>query len=199
MKEIESKAWVYQKDKKRVLDFLNNETKSINLGKIKKDTMYSIQSDNDLDKKTEFRLREEKLDTGGVVGREDVVYTVTRKTRSYTDSGTEVNEELEFFVDSSDKFHEFVSQLGYEVMYTKEKKVKQFTLQGAKYTILFEYVEMSELSKIGDLLEIEIVCDDNVSEIEVSSVEDYILSFFKTLNINTQIESLPYGKLLGMF
>ena len=190
MKEIESKAWVFEKDKTRVLDFLKTNTTELNSGKLKQDTMYTKSGEK---KSVEFRLRSENSDT------RDIIYSVTRKTRSYTDSGTEVNNELEFFVDHPGEFHDFALHLGYEVFYKKEKKVQQFVINADNYDILLEYVEMSGLPQKGDLLEIEIVCNRTTTDEEVLFFEKKILDIFKKLDLENQIESAPYGKLLKMF
>jgi len=194
MKEIESKAWVFENDKARVLNFLKIHTKILQSAKIKQDTMYSKADSSNNSKKplVEFRLRTENSDTN------NMLYSVTRKTRSYTDLGTEVNNELEFFVSNSQEFHDFALQLGYDVFYRKEKKVQQFTINADGYDILLEYVEISGLSKKGDLLEIEIVCDDSTTEKEVLVFEKEIIDIFKKLDLENQIESAPYGKLLKM-
>ena len=193
MKEIESKAWVFEDDKKKVLEFLRTNAKSLNSGKIKKDTMYTKSSDGKNKPSVEFRLREENSESGGML------YSVTKKTRSYTESGTEVNNELEFFVDNPLEFHDFVLQLGFEVMYRKEKKVQQFFQEKKDYNILLEYVEMSGLPQNGDLLEIEIVCNQSTSDEEVVFFENSILDIFKELGLENQLEPKPYGKLLGQF
>ncbi len=193
MKEIESKAWVSPSDKKKVLDFLHTNAELLNSGKIKKDTMYAKSSDAIDSKSVEFRLREESSESN------EMVYSVTRKTRSYTKSGTEVNNELEFFIDNPLAFHDFVLQLGFEVMYKKEKKVQQFLQKRDNYQVLLEYVEMSGLPKNADLLEIEIVCSSSTSDEDVLYFEKLILDIFKELQIDTKIEAAPYGKLLGQF
>lgn len=188
MKEIESKAWIFESDKKRVLDFLHNseEITILNNGEkiIKKDVMYTKIGKNIV----EFRLREE-------LGK----YWVTKKIRNYTKLETEVNSEIEFEVTSEIEFHTFVKMLGYTEMYTKEKMIHQFQYTKNTVKILIEYVKMSGLSQKGDLLEIEILCNDNATIKEIAEAEKNILDIFKILELENQVEPAPYGKLLGQF
>ncbi len=188
MKEIESKAWVFESHKKKVLDFLytSPHITPLHNGKQirKKDVMYTHRTENVV----AFRLREENDKSW-----------VTKKVREYTDSGTEVNTEIEFEVENGAEFDAFVKMLGYIEMYQKEKKVYQFSYRKNSMNILLEYVEIPVLSEKGDFLEIEIICEDTATEAEILSAETEILSIFTELSLDKDIESLPYGKLLGAF
>lgn len=85
-------------------------------------------------------------------------------------------------------------------MYTKEKNIYQYEyVNKNSEKFLIEYVSIPELADKGDLLEIEILCTDDASESEIIEAENNILYIFKELQLENQIESAPYGKLLRQF
>ena len=172
MKEVEMKAWVTELSKSRIQEFL--ETKCVYVGKKDKyDIMYTKKGE----RKMEFRLREENN-----------VCTITRKKREYSSTGMEINEELEFPVMNKQDFTTFVQQGGFEIMYVKNKNVEQYTYNN----ILLEYVIFE---KLGQFLEVEIVCEEEDSKYAARKIE----SLFVMLAIESDIEKAPYGKLLGEF
>jgi len=195
MKEIELKAWITPENEEKIQKFL--DTKTTFIGKKEKyDRNFCKAGLEEKNKKIAFRLREEYSENSRK-------FWVTEKTHYYSDNGVEMNDELEFEVSSGESFEKFVISQGFEMFYTKEKKVHQYVQkislsQKSKVsqekadtvTILFEQLE---IPKLGKFLEVEIVCDEKFLE----QAEQKIVSIFDDLGITSDIEKAPYVVLLG--
>lgn len=174
-KEVEMKCYITEKNKARIQKYLDTYT-TYKAKADKKDTLFCTPGKKNI----EFRLRKETLNTSGTV------YTVTRKKREYSNNGVEINTEHEFEIHDISGFCDFMSTLGYDIFYTKEKKTIQYT----QSEILFEVVSISNL---GEFLEIEILSEEK----EVNKNQQKIFEIFKEVDLVDDIEKKPYGMLMG--
>lgn len=193
MKEVELKAWITPENEEKIQKFLDTKTEFIGK-KEKHDRNFCRAESEEKNKKIAFRLREESSENSRK-------FWVTEKTHYYSDNGVEMNDELEFEVSSGESFEKFVISQGFEMFYTKEKIVHQYTQKivfqnsenlenSEEFCVLFEQLEVPNL---GKFLEVEIVCDEKFLE----QAEQKIVSIFEDLEITSDIEKAPYVVLLG--
>ncbi len=193
MKEVELKAWITPENEERIQKFLDSSCVYIGR-KEKYDRNFCKSGLEKKDKKIEFRLREEfsenDTSTGSVSNRK---FWVTEKTHYHSKNGVEMNDELEFEVSDGQAFEQLVVSQGFEMFYSKEKLVEQYTQNSndpENFSILFEKLEVPNL---GKFLEVEIVCEEKFLE----KAEQKIFSIFQDLQIEEDIEKAPYVVLLG--
>lgn len=173
MHEVEIKSVLPESVKSSVLESLGKKYDQKS-EKTKNDVMYCRSGKKEI----AFRLREEN-------GK----FFVTEKTRSFTKSGGEVNNENEFEVSSGEEFDIFVKSLGFEVLYTKKKKVIPFWDENNKILI-----EVVFLENFGEFVEVEKICD---TLDDVAGAEQEVFAVIKDLGLENTIESRPYGVLMG--
>jgi len=136
-KEIEAKALITEKDYKRIISFLEKNTKF--LKKVWKNDEMFWKNNNPIDA---FRIRK--------INNE---YIITRKKREITPEGIEINEEIEFPIIHLEGFKQMMKSLGYVLWYQKQKNIQQYS----QNNILYELVEIPDL---GTFLEIETLSND---------------------------------------
>ena len=191
MKEVELKAWITPENLEKIQKFLDSHT--VFMGKKEKYDRNFCVSGSTGKKEIAFRLRKEishyDTSTGSV---SDVKFWVTEKTHYYSENGVEMNDELEFEVSDGEAFEKFVISQGFEMFYTKEKIVKQYTqkTENSEFSVLFEQLEVPDL---GRFLEVEIVCEEKFLE----KAEQKIINIFTEIGIQKEIEKAPYVVLLG--
>lgn len=188
MKEVELKAWITAENEEKIQKFLDTHTVYIGK-KEKKDRNFCLASAPVENRRIAFRLREEFSEnaTGEEKGKK---FWVTEKTRHYSEKGVEMNDELEFEVSNGEAFEQFVVSQGFEMFYTKEKLVKQYTQEKEGLTLLFEQLKVPDL---GKFLEVEIVCEEE----DLERAEQIISNTFEEIDIISDIEKSPYVVLLG--
>jgi adenylate cyclase class 2 len=115
---------------------------------------------------------------------------VTTKSKQVCD-GIEVNDEIEFAVDSADTFERFLRTLGYERHYEKEKVGWAWERKCNKGEIHYELMQVGPL---GWFLEIEIICDPN----DVEDAQRELVGVFSDLGYSEcDLERRPYKQLLS--
>lgn len=80
---------------------------------------------------------------------------VTFKDRR-VDRGVEINDEVEFQVDSPFAFYQFADYLGFEPFVVKRKRSRVYRVGAAR-------VELNEVEHLGHFAEIEMLCDDQAT------------------------------------
>lgn len=171
-KEIEAKAWITSEaQKQEIQQFF--ETNGNKIGEcIKKDTFYSQNNDS----KNMIRLREY-----------DGVITLTQKERKISSEGVEINEEREIAIQRHEDAIQILGILGYTPWYTKVKHALSYNYNGMT-------CEICTIEAIGCFLEIEKISETEDNEPEIQKA---IYQLFTQLGLCNQIETKPYGVLLG--
>jgi len=133
---------------------------------------------------TAFRLRNDGAGDG--LPGPDVV---TIKQKGMRD-GVEVNNEVEFTVDSADAFHAFAQSLGYRVAIEKRKRGHVWEVESGVH------IELAEVSGLGWFVEIEALLD---GQGEIPAAEAQVRSLLQSLGVaETDIEPRYYTSLLRL-
>ncbi|HMQ53823.1 MAG TPA: class IV adenylate cyclase [Anaerolineae bacterium] len=80
---------------------------------------------------------------------------VTFKDRQ-VNGGVEINDEVEFQVDSPYAFYKFADYLGFEPFVVKRKRSRVYRIGAVR-------VELNEVEHLGHFVEIEMLCDDRAT------------------------------------
>ena len=174
MYEIELKAHVL--DRKSVIQ--NLEKFAAFSGAVEKDDTYYSNTING--KSIKVRIR-----------KKSVIFTYKRKEILEKDgTSIEVNDEKELFLSDADAIEAFLFDTGFKTTLKKQKTVLSWHYDGAN-------LELCNVARLGDFLEIEILSENN-SEKTVSQSREKLLKMLSKCGISEdKIENRYYSQMLG--
>ncbi|WNZ73843.1 class IV adenylate cyclase [Borreliella garinii] len=171
MFEIESKAFIPQKELKRIIKLANKKFKFIK-EEIKTDIYYSnlkkiirIRKLNTLEKIVTFKKK--ILDNNNVI---------------------EINKEVEFKIDNINNFLILIKELEFKKLYKKIKKSLVYQTNNLN-------VEINEIKHLGFFLEIEKIIN-NQNDIDLAKKE--IHNIINQFGLKKNIETRSYFELLSL-
>ncbi|MBB6042705.1 class IV adenylate cyclase [Borreliella yangtzensis] len=171
MFEVESKAFIPQKELKRIIKLANKKFKFIK-EEIKTDIYYS-------NLKKIIRIR--KLNT--------LEKIVTFKKKIIDNNNTiEINKEVEFKIDNINNFLILMKELKFKKLYKKIKKSLIYHINNLN-------VEINEIKNLGFFLEIEKIVT-NQNDIDLAKRE--IASIINQLGLKENLETRSYFELLSL-
>nr|WP_267917120.1 class IV adenylate cyclase [Borreliella garinii] len=171
MFEIESKAFIPQKELKRIIKLANKKFKFIK-EEIKTDIYYS-------NLKKIIRIR--KLNT--------LEKIVTFKKKILDNNNTiEINKEVEFKIDNINNFLILIKELEFKKLYKKIKKSLVYQTNNLN-------VEINEIKNLGFFLEIEKIIN-NQNDIDLAKKE--IHNIINQFGLKKNIETRSYFELLSL-
>lgn len=182
MYEIELKAHVYERQ--NVIEKLNSWAEFI--GTCHKIDTYWKHSASGI----QIRLRQEQV-LEPIKSSAELIVTYKRKALKEGEDGAafEVNEEHEFTISNRIPFECFLSDAGFFVELTKEKKVSQWRYENA-------LLELCSVPPLGDFLEIEIMTETQTSY-DVALVHKKQLELLKKSGLSRDnIEPRYYSEML---
>lgn len=193
MFEIELKAHVYDRDAlvQKVKTFATFSQKLL-----KNDTYYHLPKENatgEQDVCVRLRTEVEITDTHT---KQKHIFTYKRKEKKVSDNGieTEFNDEKECELSSFDALESFFQDAGFTPYLTKQKSVEDYIVNTpcGKATL-----ELCEVARLGDFLEIEILSESN-DEKTVSRIQAELKNLLAKCGIpETDIENRYYSELLA--
>lgn len=171
MFEIESKAFIPQKELKRIIKLANKKFKFIK-EEIKTDIYYS-------NLKKIIRIR--KLNT--------LEKIVTFKKKILDNNNTiEINKEVEFKIDNINNFLILIKELEFKKLYKKIKKSLVYQTNNLN-------VEINEIKNLGFFLEIEKIIN-NQDDIDLAKKE--IHNIINQFGLKKNLETRSYFELLSL-
>lgn len=171
MFEVESKAFIPQKELKRIIKLANKKFKFIK-EEIKTDIYYS-------NLKKIIRIR--KLNT--------LEKIVTFKKKIINSNNTiEINKEVEFKIDNINNFLILMRELKFKKLYKKIKKSLIYQINNLN-------VEINEIKNLGFFLEIEKIVT-NQNDIDLAKRE--IANIINQLGLKENLETRSYFELLSL-
>lgn len=194
MTEIEIKAHVYDRDTllKKLREFA---TYSQTVERY--DTYYHLYTENALPNGKPYiscRIRKELNKTAEGV-RETVFLTYKKKESLSSDpkKAVEVNDEKETVISCTEAVISLLSDIGFKEAHRKTKKVMDFTTETEFGTAT---LELCNVEKLGDFLEIEILSESSDEKI-VESIKTELKKLLEKSGIpESQIEPKYYTQML---
>nr|WP_267508746.1 class IV adenylate cyclase [Borreliella garinii] len=171
MFEIESKAFIPQKELKRIIKLANKKFKFIK-EEIKTDIYYS-------NLKKIIRIR--KLNTL------EKIVTFKKKILD-NNNAIEINKEVEFKIDNINNFLILIKELEFKKLYKKIKKSLVYQTNNLN-------VEINEIKNLGFFLEIEKIIN-NQNDIDLAKKE--IHNIINQFELEKNIETRSYFELLSL-
>ncbi|WP_215538143.1 class IV adenylate cyclase [Borreliella bavariensis] len=171
MFEIESKAFIPQKELKRIIKLANKKFKFIK-EEIKTDIYYS-------NLKKIIRIR--KLNTL------EKIVTFKKKILD-NNNAIEINEEVEFKIDNINNFLILIKELEFKKLYKKIKKSLIYQTNNLN-------VEINEIKNLGFFLEIEKIIN-NQNDIDLAKKE--IHKIINQFGLQENLETRSYFELLSL-
>lgn len=193
MFEIELKAHIYDRDAlvQKVKTFATFSQKVL-----KNDTYYHIPREKTTgERAVTVRLRTE-VEITSENKKQKNIFTYKRKEKRVNDNGieTEFNDEKECELSSFDALESFFQDAGFTPYLTKQKSVEDYITNTpcGKATL-----ELCEVAKLGDFLEVEILSESN-DEKTVSRIQAELKNLLAKCGIpETDIENRYYSELLA--
>lgn len=109
---------------------------------------------------------------------------------NYGTGGHEENRETEFIVSDGEAFERFAEFLGFSCTVEKRKVGRSWVIDRVR-------CELSEVSRLGFFLELEILLPDDADGAERSAAKDLLFATLRELNIDEQyVESKPYTRMI---
>lgn len=171
MFEIESKAFIPQKELKRIIKLANKKFKFIK-EEIKTDIYYS-------NLKKIIRIR--KLNTL------EKIVTFKKKILD-NNNAIEINKEIEFKIDNINNFLILIKELEFKKLYKKIKKSLVYQTNNLN-------IEINEIKNLGFFLEIEKIIN-NQNDIDLAKKE--IHNIINQFGLKKHIETRSYFELLSL-
>lgn len=171
MFEIESKAFIPQKELKRIIKLANKKLKFIK-EEIRTDIYYS-------NLKKIIRIR--KLNTL------EKIVTFKKKILD-NNNAIEINKEIEFKIDNINNFLILIKELEFKKLYKKIKKSLVYQTNNLN-------VEINEIKNLGFFLEIEKIIN-NQNDIDLAKKE--IHNIINQFELKKNIETRSYFELLSL-
>jgi adenylate cyclase, class 2 len=127
---------------------------------------------------TKFRLR-----------RDGDQWICTRKSKNVRDA-VEESVELEFLVSDGALFDQFARDLGYALLFEKQKTGERWEVEGTT-------VEVSQVNDLGIFVEVELVLDQHASPAERESARTQVRAVLDLLGIPASaIEERTYTRMI---
>ena len=189
MNEIEIKAHVYKKDEliKKLNSFAEFKQEVF-----RDDTYY----ESPLNPKVKIRIRKEKC---GKTTRSILTYKRKEIKSASENSSTELNEELETEILSSEPLEQFFCDAGFKVALKKHKEVLDWELElpsSIENTKLKATLELCNVPPLGYFLEIEILSSETEPQ-KIQKLQDLLLEVLDLVQIpRSKIESRYYSEML---
>jgi len=102
----------------------------------------------------------------------------------------EENRETEFIVSDGDAFERFAEYLGFQCIVEKQKIGRSWLINSVR-------CELSEVSRLGSFLELEIMLTDDAGESERDAAKDLLFATLRDLGIDeSAVESKPYTRMI---
>ncbi|MBQ5999834.1 MAG: hypothetical protein IJL70_10260 [Treponema sp.] len=194
MTEIEIKAHVYDKDS--LLRNLN-EFAVYNQTVERYDTYYHLYTENTQPNGKPYiscRIRKEFKETPN--GTEETTFLTYKKKETLSPDpkkAVEVNDEKETIITCPEAITTLLSDIGFKEAHKKTKKVTDFTTETEFGTAT---LEVCNVEKLGDFLEIEILSESNDKKL-IESIKNELKKLLKKSGIpESQIEPKYYTQML---
>ena len=192
MYEVELKAWL--ENKSQVKDKLKTFATFDGFFE-KQDTYYHLKS-----KKLTCRIREEHITDSQNQSKSQILVNYKKKEIRHSENNEsyEVNLEKEFLISSKNDFQTLLFDSGFQISLQKHKSVESFytTVINSQNQEIECHIELCDVEKLGNFIEIEILTDDN-SEKNTLELKEMLVSILEKVDIPTsKIEKRYYKEML---